>query len=252
MSTALRGAPMCAMVLCGSAFAQVHQGDIELRVRQGVITTNVPSGPARVFGSTLGTSFPNFTSDPGFDCLTSTFPTGSRIGFRIHGALSKWTGASFTTAIAERMSVEFAGVLSATSPTDATTQTGFTLSVGSNGTWHRHLEYTLLSPASDGVYALAMSLYSTSASIGESEVFWVVFNQNRSAGELEAAAAWIEDHVIHPPGCSADWDASGGVDGDDVIAFFADWDANNADFNVSGGTDGDDVIEFFAAWDNGC
>jgi O-acetyl-ADP-ribose deacetylase (regulator of RNase III) len=43
------------------------------------------------------------------------------------------------------------------------------------------------------------------------------------------------------------------VDGDDIISFFADWDASNAnaDFNLDGGVDGDDVIEFFTEWDNG-
>jgi hypothetical protein len=39
-----------------------------------------------------------------------------------------------------------------------------------------------------------------------------------------------------------------------VIAFFADWDAGNsaADVDASGGVDGDDVIVFFAQWDVGC
>jgi hypothetical protein len=53
-------------------------------------------------------------------------------------------------------------------------------------------------------------------------------------------------------GCPADWNGDGGVDGDDVIAFFGEWDANNADYNGDGGTDGDDVIAFFADWDSGC
>ncbi len=50
-----------------------------------------------------------------------------------------------------------------------------------------------------------------------------------------------------------DYNADGGVDGDDIISFFADWDASNAnaDFNLDGGVDGDDVIEFFTEWDNG-
>jgi hypothetical protein len=52
--------------------------------------------------------------------------------------------------------------------------------------------------------------------------------------------------------CPADWNNDGGVDGDDVIAFFAAWDAGNADFNNDGGTDGDDVIAFFGRWDAGC
>jgi hypothetical protein len=52
--------------------------------------------------------------------------------------------------------------------------------------------------------------------------------------------------------CPSDWNADGGVDGDDVIAFFTQWDANEADYNASGGTDGDDVIAFFSDWDSGC
>lgn len=54
-------------------------------------------------------------------------------------------------------------------------------------------------------------------------------------------------------GCFADYDASGGVDSDDVIAFFGEWDAGGscADVDGSGGTDSDDVIGFFTAWDAG-
>ena len=54
--------------------------------------------------------------------------------------------------------------------------------------------------------------------------------------------------------CFADFDCSGGVDSDDTIAFFAEWDANgpNADVDGSGGVDSDDVIVFFAQWDVGC
>ncbi|MFZ4574645.1 MAG: hypothetical protein ACOYN0_09625, partial [Phycisphaerales bacterium] len=54
--------------------------------------------------------------------------------------------------------------------------------------------------------------------------------------------------------CFADYDCSSGVDGDDVIAFFGDWDTGNAaaDVDGSGGVDGDDVIVFFAQWDAGC
>jgi subtilisin family serine protease len=52
--------------------------------------------------------------------------------------------------------------------------------------------------------------------------------------------------------CDADITGDGGVDGDDVIAFFESWDAGHADFDASGGTDGDDVIAFFARWDAGC
>jgi len=55
-------------------------------------------------------------------------------------------------------------------------------------------------------------------------------------------------------GCPADFNDDGGVDGDDVIAFFAAWDIGDiaADYTGDGGVDGDDVIGFFADWDAGC
>ncbi len=58
---------------------------------------------------------------------------------------------------------------------------------------------------------------------------------------------WVAD------GCFADYNNDGGIDGDDVIAFFAAWDAGEscADVDASTGVDGDDVINFFAAWDAG-
>jgi subtilisin family serine protease len=64
----------------------------------------------------------------------------------------------------------------------------------------------------------------------------------------DLALAWLDANNV----CPADWNGDQGVDGDDVIAFFADWDASDADFNRDGGTDGDDVIAFFTRWDSGC
>ncbi|MFZ4573852.1 MAG: hypothetical protein ACOYN0_05605, partial [Phycisphaerales bacterium] len=54
--------------------------------------------------------------------------------------------------------------------------------------------------------------------------------------------------------CATDFNCSGGVDGDDVVAFVTSWDvgAAESDFNGSGGVDGDDVIDFFESWDRGC
>jgi hypothetical protein len=59
------------------------------------------------------------------------------------------------------------------------------------------------------------------------------------------SCAWRVD------GCFADYNNDEGIDGDDVIAFFADWDTNRscADVDNSDGVDGDDVIAFFGAWD---
>ncbi len=54
------------------------------------------------------------------------------------------------------------------------------------------------------------------------------------------------------PSCPADWDGSGGIDGDDITAFFVDWQAGEADIDGSGGTDGDDITFFFVRWQAGC
>ena len=52
--------------------------------------------------------------------------------------------------------------------------------------------------------------------------------------------------------CPSDWNSDGGVDGADVEAFFASWEAGEADLNADGGTDGADVGSFFGFWEAGC
>ncbi|MBS0196292.1 MAG: hypothetical protein JSR77_05995 [Planctomycetes bacterium] len=53
--------------------------------------------------------------------------------------------------------------------------------------------------------------------------------------------------------CFADFNQDGGIDGADVQAFFAAWEAGDfaADVNQDGGVDGADVDTFFAAWEAG-
>ncbi|MCX5691786.1 MAG: S8 family serine peptidase, partial [Planctomycetota bacterium] len=53
--------------------------------------------------------------------------------------------------------------------------------------------------------------------------------------------------------CPADFNQDGGVDGADVDAFFAAWEAGEAtaDVNQDGGVDGSDINVFFAAWEAG-
>ena len=69
--------------------------------------------------------------------------------------------------------------------------------------------------------------------------------------DLNGVRAWRSDRA---PLCLGDFDRDGDADGDDIIAFFAAWDAGNPSADIDGinGTDGDDVIVFFGAWDSGC
>jgi hypothetical protein len=82
------------------------------------------------------------------------------------------------------------------------------------------------------------------------------YNFNIARGEISVPTIMTPETITisTDPPCRADHNGSGGVDGDDIIAFFADWDAsrNAADFNGDSGVDSDDVIAFFAAWDAGC
>ncbi len=52
------------------------------------------------------------------------------------------------------------------------------------------------------------------------------------------------------PDYVADYDQSGGVDGDDIAAFFADWQEGKpcADVDQSAGVDGDDIEFFYVRW----
>lgn len=54
-------------------------------------------------------------------------------------------------------------------------------------------------------------------------------------------------------GCIADFNQDGGVDGEDVHAFFQEWEDGHAhaDVNGDGGIDGVDVAEFFDEWEHG-
>lgn len=53
--------------------------------------------------------------------------------------------------------------------------------------------------------------------------------------------------------CAADYDLNGGVDGGDLAAFFADFEAGEscADVDLNGGVDGGDLAYFFAVFEAG-
>ncbi|MEI7658967.1 MAG: immunoglobulin domain-containing protein [Phycisphaerae bacterium] len=54
--------------------------------------------------------------------------------------------------------------------------------------------------------------------------------------------------------CLSDFNRDGGVDGEDLFAFFMAWEGglSEADTNQDGGIDGGDVNAFFAKWEAGC
>jgi hypothetical protein len=257
----LPAAPIAAWALAAptAALAQVHEGDVVLQIQQGAIVTGAGVGTnfaeRRVFTADLDFFGIPFTDNPGFDCLSGTFPVGSRNGFRIIDALRKWDGQDLDLIPPERMEISFAGgALLALSPPTPSIVEGFTLAVSSVGGWHRHVDYWLRGPDAQteptpGVYVLQLSLNSTSSSptIGSSRPFWIVFAYSSAAGEHDAAAQWVLNNLVNPGGgCDAiDFNGDGlfpdSADLDDFVAVLAGGPAacstgtcNDIDFNNDG------------------
>ncbi|QNN21276.1 PEP-CTERM sorting domain-containing protein [Planctomycetales bacterium ZRK34] len=187
-----------ALTLSGAAaLAQhVHAGDIEVIVDNGQIATT-----ESVYGAELGEDgIPNEIADPGFDAEPGTFSASKPIGFNILDALRVWNGADFSTIADETISVTFSSLGPITTPTIAdTTVTGFTLNAGSDGTYHKHLTYTLNAPAETGVYLLKMQLFDGLAELESSDPFYLVFNQNDTEVNHDAAIAFVESSTIPEP-----------------------------------------------------
>ncbi len=78
----------------------------------------------------------------------------------------------------------------------------------------------------------------------------IYYNTLVNAGTVDAPENLIP---LQGTPCPADFNADGGVDGADVVDFFAAWEAgeSTADVNLDGGVDGGDIDVFFAAWEAG-
>ncbi|MBX3410992.1 MAG: hypothetical protein KF859_14045 [Phycisphaeraceae bacterium] len=79
---------------------------------------------------------------------------------------------------------------------------------------------------------------------------WRVLVSNLCGGVMSGEAELIVCACLE---CPADFNLDGGIDGADVEAFFAAWEAGScdADVNADGGIDGGDVEVFFASWEQG-
>lgn len=207
-----------SFVLVSAAHAQ-HAGDVGINIIDNHIVTGsynlgVFTPGQRVFGAEFGELFPNFTDEPGFDSLPGTFPTTSSISFNVLAALRLWEGDHFGNLIpAVQISIGFGPVTPVLTPLTDVITPGFSLAVGSNGEWHRHLQYTLQAPAPDGIYLLQMNLVGDDPTMQASLPFWLVFNQNRPEAEHDAAIEWANQNLVPAPGVGAALLAVGGCFG---------------------------------------
>jgi hypothetical protein len=233
---------IASAAIATTAVAQ-HGGDIILGVEAGRIVTGeldggVPHFPHRVFLGEFGELIPNWTDEPGFDSEAGAFEPGARLGFDIMRALRLWDGEDFDEVPAEQLRISKAG-LEVETPASDTLTPGFVFGAASaTGTFHHHLAFELVAPASDGIYLLELTLWADGGDPDASRPFWIVFNQNRPEPEHEAAAEWVEMALA---GCRADLDGDGALSFFDFLMFqnlFAGGDLA-ADF------DGDGSLTFF-------
>ncbi|HEX8876675.1 MAG TPA: hypothetical protein VF777_08010 [Phycisphaerales bacterium] len=251
---------MAAAVMAGGAAASaLHLGDAAVGLANGRLATGVflvsgegavPLLSERVFICTLG-KFPGFNDDPGFDSLENTFSPGQAIGYSMRGSLRKWTGAGLTTAIDERLQTRFGTAATIRqSSTDDTPVLGTSRTASGVGVWHHHIGYTLLAPASDGVYTLEFELWAPGGTPATSKPFWMVFNQNSDDATVQSVVAYLKQNVVQET-CAADINADGLVDDSDFTLFAFGYNELLCtppgcpyDFNGDGAVDDTDFIVF--------
>lgn len=245
-----------SLTLCAAATAQTHEGDIIITGERGVIETGyadtgTPVYGRRVFDTEFG-KLPNWTNEPGFDSPTDAFVSRAALGFDVLSPVLAWDGAAFT-GVADSQILITKGPVSITTPL-AGAEPGFVFGQASiTGKFHHHLAYELLSPASDGVYLLEMTLWQEGGAVEESAPFFLVFGQNASADDLADAVAWVEATLIGSP-CRADMDGDGSLTIFDFLAFQNLFDAGDlaADFDGDGSLTIFDFLSFQNQFDAGC
>jgi hypothetical protein len=265
-------AALATLALAPAAGAQVHAGDILLRIDNGLIetgtvnpTTGLPTYPQRVFAATLDAATA-FTNDPGYDSLEGAFPVGSRVGFDVRRALRVWDGTGFDTLSRFPMRVRFGGSQVFTPAADVQTP-GFSSTPQSSGEFHRHFGYTLFpdpaapaDPIAHGVYLIDLELWTDVPGIARSEPFFIVFGFGATfapgTAAFEAAFTAAEALIDGPALCPADFDQSGTVNPDDLADFIAAYFTvppdPRADFDQSGTINPDDLADFIAAYFTPC
>ncbi|MFM7136960.1 MAG: hypothetical protein ACKO1M_07815 [Planctomycetota bacterium] len=174
------------ILLAGTALAQ-HVGDIVLTrpAANGPIVTSGGGwlGPfaGRVFDEGLMPASAPYTTDaPGFGSATGAFPAGATIRYDFVKQLLYWNGTAMATPTAT-MTLDYRGNRPATiTGTDFAGAPGAVItSVGSNGSFHEHLNYTLTSNAAAGLYGVVLTLGPGAGSTGftTSEPFLVTFER---------------------------------------------------------------------------
>ncbi|MBY0114219.1 MAG: hypothetical protein K2Y21_15515 [Phycisphaerales bacterium] len=263
-----------AVVVMAASFAGVlapvssaqHLEDIAVGVRDGRLAlgvffvqgeSTVPLLTERVFRASFDPLSPtsNFTDEPGFESLEGTFAPGLPIGYTLQSSLRRWNGSAFVPTGGERLQTRLGGIDTVrVSSLDGTPVVGTSRLVTPFGEFHQHLGFTLLDPASTGVYVIEMRLWASGGSPIESESFWMVFDKDDPEGAQGAVAALKAGEAVGA--CAADLNGDGLVDDADFTFFVVAYDALVCpppgcpyDFDGSGTVDDADFSVFAVQYD---
>ena len=242
---------LVSLGLATQVYAQ-HQGDIALDVVDGSIsiegTIGGPSTSAVFYGEFGDSGFSDFTSNPGFDALPNTFPTG-RIGFQVMEGLRRWDQTLQAwlepSEVDERLRIWF---ITLERIVEDEPMAGFDLAIQPNGGWHKHLNFQILGDGAvdpaPGMYRLDLTLYSTMG-IGSSDEFAIAFDFDATTEEVESALASFEPEVE----CAGDLNGDNGVTGADIGLLLAQWgESGSADLNGDGTVNGADIGLILSYW----
>jgi hypothetical protein len=202
---------ICTVVLAGlsslpaSALAQSAEGDVFLELVGGDLRVGLISEDGstitpnqRVFFAEFGADFPNVAAEPGVQSVPGGLGSATSFRFDIRRALRKWNGADFSLIANETMTADL-GPLSVTSPISDVLTAGFSINLDPSGS-HEHPDWTLNAPASNGVYLLDVQW---SLSTGEtSQPTWLIFAQDATPSEADAAVAWALTNIPTPASAS--------------------------------------------------
>lgn len=242
-------AAMLLAASSGRALAQQHR-DVQVINSNGTLVTGVvdfdtPGNPitpnVRLFTAVFGEAV-NGTDDPGYNASTGAFPQGTLIAFDIVDALRKWDGGDFDAIPAERVFIGLGANNRQTPTTAGALVSGFNIvQAGSSGGFHQHINYFLLAPSSNGVYLLTLRLRATGYT--SSEPFYVVYGQNASQADRDAAAAYVRNVILAPPLCIGDANGDRAVNFTDITTVLSNFGASGTP-GLSGDADRSGLVNF--------
>ena len=254
---------LAVLMLSQSAFAQHegHAGDVFVGLESDHIVTGLIDEEdvemeIHVFASEMGEAgVPGYSDEPGWEAYPGTFNPDSRVGWNAMAGLGRWNGDGFDTGIDETLTISF-GTLAFEIGADPVA--GFDLAVQPDGGLHRHVGFYLdnatQAPAV-GVYLVELELYSTDSAVEASEPIWIVFNNEASEEDHEAAIEWVEENLALEEHCDADLDGDHDIDVEDLLLVIEDWGCMGnciGDVNGDGATEIEDLLDVIADFGGEC